>query len=287
MMKYIFLLFFFIGHLSVTGQKSKFTTSVNTSKILIGEPFELTLKAFVAGPGGTWPVMDSIPHFEVLSKKAVDSQQNNSTLILNQVITLTSWDSGRWIIPSYSFAGSGKTAPLLVTVGYTPFDTTADYNDIKDIMDAPKEERTQWYWYVVGAVLLLGLFLLLFPGRKTKKIVLPFVPDADVYKTSLARLDALAANPPSDARALYTELGQILRGYLHRRKGLQADAKISAELLAVVGQLGIGQTTYTSLAQTLQLSDLVLFAKWEPVASEKSAAVESVKQSIMEIEKTK
>ncbi len=285
-MKYFFLAISFILLQQVLAQKAKFTASVNKTKILIGEPFEMSLKAFVSGTVAQWPVIDSLPHFEVLSRTKIDSQLNNSTLILNQTITLTSWDSGRFAVPSFSVAGSGKTTPIFIAVGYTPFDTTQEYNDVKDILDAAKSPRRQWHWYLIGALLLVGLFILLFPGRKEKKQV-GFVPDANSYKTALAKLQALQNNPPFDAKVLFTEAIEIFRTYLSKRKGIESFSKTTGDLALQLQQLPLAPKTYASLTQTLSLSDLVKFAKWQPAPQEVQTSIETIKQSIIAIENLK
>lgn len=286
-MKYFFFAISFLILHTGYAQKSKFATSVDKNKILIGEPFQLTLKAFVSGAIAQWPVIDSIPHFEVLAKAKVDSQLNSGTLILNQVITLTSWDSGKRIIPSFSFEGATKTAPILINVAFAPFDTTQDYNDVKDIIDAAKPERQQWHWYLIGALLLLGLFILLFPGRKVKKEPTSFVPDANIYKASLAKLDALRNKTPEDTKVLYTELIYIFRAYLYKRKGIESGAKTTNDLAIQLKQLQLPKEIYTSLVQTLSVSDLVKFARWQPTPPENVTSIETIRQSIIVIENLK
>jgi hypothetical protein len=286
-MKYLFLVILFFGPYAGSTQKSKLSTTVDRKSILIGEPFQLTLKAFVSGNASQWPFIDSIPHFEVLTKAKIDSQRNNGTLVLNQVITLTSWDSGRWLIPSYTFEGSGKSKPLLINVAFSPFDTTQDYHDVRDIMEGSKGERPQWYWYLAGALLLALLFILLFPTRKTKTAAAPFKTDTDIYKQSLAKLDSLKNETSKEAKVLHTELIEIFRVYLYKRKDIQSASKTTEDLARQLLPLQLPKPLYASLVQTLSLSDLVKFAQWQPDNQENSTSIETIKQSIIAIEELK
>ena len=79
-------------------------SSVNKKEILIGEQFTLTIKADF--PKNTynfrWPILsDSMAHFEVTNSR-IDSfytDQNLSSIV--QTITFTSFDSGKWVLPSF------------------------------------------------------------------------------------------------------------------------------------------------------------------------------------------
>jgi hypothetical protein len=286
MMKYYLVFILIIATQAGFTQPSKFSASVDRNKILIGEPFELSLKAFVAGNSISWPVVDSIPHFEILTKQKLDSQVNNGTLILNQVITLTSWDSGRWAIPSFSIDGSVPSPPILMSVAYAPFDTAQEYHDVKDIMDAAPVARPQWHWYLIGALLLAVLFLLLFPRPKGKKEP-GFIPDPGIYKQSLAELDALQKGMPEDAGVLYTKLIGIFRTYLWKRKGLYSHAKTTDDLAAQLQQFPLSAAVQAALLQTLSLSDLAKFAKVVPGKPERLHSIETVRQSIIAIENLK
>ena len=79
-------------------------SSVNKKEILIGEQFTLTIK--VDFPKNIynfrWPILsDSMAHFEVTNSR-IDSlytEQNLSSIV--QTITFTSFDSGKWVLPSF------------------------------------------------------------------------------------------------------------------------------------------------------------------------------------------
>lgn len=285
-MKYFFLFILFWAAQAGFAQKSRFSTSVDRAKILIGEPFDLTLKAFVADGSVSWPLIDSVPHFEILSKQKLDSQVNNGTLVLNQVVTLTSWDSGKWLLPSFTLAGAPPSAPIAISVAYAPFDSAQDYHDVKDILDGTPADRPQWHWYLIGALLLAVLFILLFPRTKTKKEA-GFVPHPGIYKQSLADLDRLQKTPPEDPRVLYTTLIDIFRTYLWKRKGLYSAAKTTDDLAAQLAQYSFSPATYEALLGTLSLSDVVKFARQVPDAAERQRSIETLRQSIIAIENTK
>jgi hypothetical protein len=284
--------FFIIILFSIPGfsfsQKVELTSSIDKNVIFIGEQLQLTLKAIIPKDLTVeWPRVDSILHFEVISKSTPDSQLNANTLILTEVITLTSWDSGRWQLPSFSIAGSKKTKTITVDVTFSPFDPEQDYHDVKDILEVPKPARSTWHWYLIGAILLLLLFILLFPSRKVKKQTTEFVADETVFKQSLSRIEKLKKDPPADAKILYTELIEIFREYLFKRKGIQSHSKTSDDLSIQMGALNLELGTFKPLAQTLQLSDLVKFAQLKTASGENDTSIETIKQSIIAIENIK
>jgi hypothetical protein len=276
-----------LSSIAALAQKVVISAELNKDRIFIGEQIEWTFQGVINKTQNIpWTLPDSLPHFEVLDKSKIDSQVSGEDIILKQVLTLTSWDSGSWQLPPVSIAGSNKTKPIKVDVGYSPFDPSQDYHDVKDIMDVVKPFKENWYWYLVGAILLLLIFLLLFPKKK-KPTQVGFVPDAGIYKSSLARLEKLRKNIDTEPKAFYTELTSIFRDYLQKRKGIQSYSKTTDDLGLQLGKLQMEKTTYQSLLQTLRLSDLVKFARYHPPVSEQEQALEVIKQNIIAIESNK
>ncbi len=286
--QYYLVLFSLLSfHLSFS-QTTFFSAVTNKEKIVIGEPFELTLKATISKNTLHWIIIDTFPHFEILNKAKIDTQINKETYILEQKITLTSWDSGKWPIPSIVFSKTQKSKPIVIDVAFSPspFNTEQDYHDIKDILEVPKPQKDVWYWYLIGAILLLLLFFLLFPSKKKKKEDAAKKPDENIYKASLLRLDRLKTDNISDAKIYYTELIDIFRDYLHKRKGIQSFSKTTDDLAIQISNLQQVNNPQL-LFQTLRLSDLVKFARFQPSPSEQKESWEIIRQSIIEIENIK
>lgn len=279
---------FLLLSLSAFGQKVTVTASSDKEKIVIGEQIRLTLEATVPRQEVIdWPKIDTLPHFEILNASKLDSQLSGEELILKQTLTLTSWDSGRWQIPAFAIVGSNRTKPIVIDVGFSPFDRNQPYHDIKDIIDVDRPRVTYWYWYLIGAVLLIVFLLLLFPPKRKQPVVTTFVPDEGIYKLSLTRLDKLRATADGDPKVFHTELVDIFREYLLKRKGVQSYSKTTDDLGVQLGQLPMPKTVYTPLLQTLRLSDLVKFARFQPTVDENKTAVDIIKQSITTIEEIK
>ena len=171
-----------------------------------------------------------------------------------------------------------------IDVGFTPFDSAQDYHDVKDIMEVGKPKKATWYWYLVGAVLLLFVFLLLFPNKKKKVGSEVFISDLGIYKTSLYRLEQLQKNPDAEPKGFYTELVSIFRDYLHKRIGIQSYSKTTDDIGVQIGSLGLQDQTYRLLLQTLGMTDLVKYARYESLQSEKTEALQIIKENIVAIE---
>ena len=279
-------LFLFILLITVAGagfsQNLPVSATVDRQKILIGEQIQLYLKAVLkkGGPSG-WFMVDSFPHFEILQRSKIDSQSTSEGLFLQQTITLTSWDSGRWAIPPFAF-GHLKTRPLLVDVTYSPMDPNQPYHDIKDIIEVQKPVSSNWYWYLVGIAVLIALFLLFFPPKEEKTIAPSTIPVEDPYKTALARLAKL--NAGEESRYLFTELVNIFRDYLQKRKNIQSFSKTTDDLSLQLRQLSLPVEQYRQLVEALQLSDMVKFARFQPTARDKEDSIQVITKNITSIE---
>ena len=198
MKKLIFLSVLLITFIEGFAQSLPVSATVDKEKIFIGEQIQLYLKAVIkkAAPPD-WFVVDTFPHFEILQKSKIDSQQTSEGLLLQQTITLTSWDSGHWAIPSFALMNS-KTKPVAISVSFSPMDPNQPYHDIKDILEVQKPIASNWYWYLIGVAVLTALFLLFFPPKEKKEVDAKPAVVEDPYKTALARLEKM--NPAGEAK---------------------------------------------------------------------------------------
>jgi hypothetical protein len=153
-------------------------------------------------------------------------------------------------------------------------------------MEVEKPGRTTWYWYLIGLLLLVLLFLLFFP-RGAKKPKPDFVPDATIYQQSLKKLEALRGKSGDDAKAFHTELVAIFREYLRKRKGIQSYSKTTDDIAVQISSLQISNNIFQPMLQTLRLSDLAKFARANPASSENERSIDIIKQSINAIEEAR
>lgn len=277
-----------LSHMAMA-QPVQLSAVADKQKILIGEPLKLEVTAMAPRSVAVqWPAIDSIYHFEILHRSKIDTQLSGNDVAFKRVYTLTSWDSGRWQLPSFHTTASNKTKPLVVEVAYTPFDPKQDYHDIKDILDVKPPTRITWYWYVIGAALLLLLFWLIFPQRKRKETEEAPISTEGVYKEAMKRLEQLKKQQTSaEAKAYYTALIDIFRDYLYKRKNIQSFSKTTEDLAHQIKSLQLPSADYQALVPVLQLSDMVKFAKYQPQPDETKTAWETIRHSIVTIEQIK
>src|SRR5579859_5772234 len=106
--------------------------TIDKDSILIGQPIQLMLEATV--PDNipfAWPATDTLPHFEWLEKGKLDTTVRPGQPYYRQYFTITSFDSGNWVIPRLAFlAGTKKamTDSIHIYVRYSKFDRSKDFH---------------------------------------------------------------------------------------------------------------------------------------------------------------
>jgi len=265
----------------------KITAKVDRDKILIGEPVKLALEARISkNASAVFFKFDSFPHFEIMSASGVKESAEANDKILQQTFTITSWDSGTWQLP-FIVVNNAVSKRLIIEVTHTPFDVSKPYNDIKDIVEVRKEEESKWHWYLIGIAFLILLFLLFFPkGKKKPALIVQPVSNIDPYKEALIRLDQLNNVAIKESKLFFTQLVDILRDYLYKRKNIQSFSKTTGDLSVQISKLNLRDDLHHQLVLSLRMSDIVKFAKFQPSGEEQEASFEIIKKSISEIENT-
>jgi hypothetical protein len=257
--------------------------SFDRQRILLGEQMAVNVKAFV-DKGATldnFP-LDTLPHLEILDASKIDTTLIGETLQLSQTLTVTSWDSGRWSLPTVLTAGVPSKTVFLDVAYTSPWDPARPYHDIKGIIPVKNPGKTTWWWYVIGLAVLAALFLLFFPeGKKEKKEV---ELDRNAYRKAMQELEKLEKERGLDAKAYYTEMINVFRTYLKGAKGIQSFSKTTDDLSIQLQSQKMPQADYNHLVQTLRLSDMVKFAAYKPAENLDRDALNTIKQSITTIE---
>ena len=264
---------------------------------MIGEPIELKLEASMpSGNSGQWFPIDSITHFEFIEKGKIDTSGTADTRTYRQTLIITSFDSGRWALPSLAFTVGNReylTDSLPVSVAYSNFDPNQEYHDIKEIIEVENTATRYINWVLLAlAVLSLGA-IVWFMRRKT---TVPQVPVVKKAVSTLSPLDeALQAlemirqrgyDTPAGIKSFHTGLNDTLREYLFRKAAVATMEKTSGELMLQLQRFNLPATDFTRLAQVLRLNDAVKFAKFQPAAAENETSLEIIKNAVQQLEST-
>lgn len=258
------------------------------SRVLLGEPLWLTLEVKTLN-GAKAPAfkVDSIPHFEFIVKDSAKVLQKGDTTIYHQYYQLTSFDSGRWVIPQFTLRPFVKTSSILVDVVFTEnFDPKQPYHDVQEIKDVPYKINAgveRWWYLIAAALILLVLLIYRITQPKKARSETKVVAAGTAYRKAIQSLQDLKQHRP-DKKRFYAQLVEIFRTYILERTGISSLQQTTGDLVEKIKPLMADEARYSSLSQVLYLCDFVKFAKYDPDDNEATSAFEVVEDAIHYIE---
>lgn len=278
-----------------TAQSVSVKASIDSSYILIGQPIQLVLEANVPlGVNVDWFPLDSLPHFEFIDKGKIDTVTTQDGKAFRQLVTITSFDSGRWSIPQLPLRVDNRetlTDSLTVNVDYSAFDPKQDYHDIKDIIVVDNPYLKYINWFIAGIALIALVLTIYFLRKKVKK----YKPSPNTFSDSklsplqeaLEALQQLQKQPlqsGADVKNYYTVLNDIVRQFWWRKTNWAARKKTNEELVQQLSGTDLPQNEKLDFAQQLRMTDAVKFAKYIPSFEENNVAFETTKKGIQSLD---
>jgi len=285
-------------------QAPSIKTSVDKNNILIGEQFHY--KVSTSMPDNTYRLSwfnmpDTLGHFQVVRENKIDSSYLNGNLNFSQDITITSFDSGRQVIPPLvlnieTLQGDSSfnllTDSIPIQVSFSPMDSVRTFHDIKSIIEV-KKEWAWWWWAILVVALILLFFWIRFLIKFFKKKNAP-----DLFKSKLSPYDEamqslndlekeqlLQQNEPDGYRVktYHTRLTDIFKRYISRKTKTYKMHLTSDEMLMDLDEYNLGKEKLTAFANCLRMSNAVKFAKFIPANYESEKCLQEIKDTITEI----
>lgn len=279
------------------GAQPSLKSLLDRTEILIGDQFNLRLEARFSPEEYRirWPVIpDSLAHFEVVGRSKMDSVFDNHRLTgLTQTLTLTSFDSGTWVLPPFLLSlipEKADTSYTLFTdsvpirVSFSASDTSSQIRDIKPIRQVESFSST-WYW-VAGlliAAALVVLFIWWSRRRKKTPAGLPLLSKLSAYEEAIMELQTLETYDlaaPGSSRNVHQKLGDIVKRYLTRSQHSNFLNKTTGDLLILFRDQSMDADLLSKAAGNLRLADAVKFARYLPSVDETALAINETRQLI-------
>jgi len=291
--KHIIAVIFFLAFSFYAASQVNVRSNIDRDNILIGETLSLTVEAYMPiGANVKWFNADTIPHFEMLKKEALDTAQNIDVKKLSQHFVLTSFDSGQQYIPSFEIVVDNQsyfTDSVPINVSFAPFDPNEDYRDIKDIIEVENPSVDYLQWLIAGLAIICLVTLALIWRRKRSKPALKeeAVPALSPYEEAMKALALLALKQVNngEVKIYYSEMNDILRKYVSRKFSVATFERTNEELILELSGKGIPKDAFISLAQSLRMSDVVKFAKYRPSDEDNKNNLKIVTSSIEILDK--
>ncbi len=277
MKKYIFYILILISTISYA-QNAMVKIEIDTTNIRIGEQFNLKISV-----DETQNVI--IPKLQLKGLEIVDSTDTDT--IKNSLIRkyiLTGFDSGAFYIPQQQIFVKNQaylTDSLLINVATVAVDTTKVKKfPIKSIKSEPYtfDDFKIYLYLLLAALAIIGFWIYWFVIRKRKEEEEePTYRALPPYEEAIYRLNELDEKQlwqNNQVKEYYSELTEIVRGYIERELNVPALEKTTDEVLDMLKDFKdadvilTSQETIDKLKNLLREADLVKFAKSKPLAPE-------------------
>ncbi len=276
------------------------SASIDKNNILIGQ--QLNYRVETSMPDNTYrltwfSIPDSFGHFEVITKNKIDSSSSNGNLNFSQEIVLTSFDSGRQVIPPLTLIASALesdstfniyTDSIPVNVSYSPMDSIQPFHDIKMIIEVKKE----WPWWIwallgLGIILLIGwiIFLRRFLKKRktTSSLFTSKLSPFDEAMQSLSELEKEQLIQNNKVKEYHTKLTEIFKRYLSRKENTYKLHLTSDEILIELNDLNLPKEQIADFANCLRMGNAVKFAQYIPPVYENEKCLIQTKEMIIAI----
>lgn len=279
---YMVVFGFIFFSFKVNAQDITVKAKLDTTEFLIGDQVGLELEV-------KQPIKEfvGIPIFEQnvnQELEVLEQSENDTTLletghyIIKKRLLVTAFDSGYYALPPIPFlyySDTLRTDPILFHVKTVPVDTSQAIKDIKMPYGAPLSFTEVFPWAGGGVVLAIVIFILVYIIRKLRRkepIIRRIKPREPAHIIAFRDLERLKKDKlwqQNKIKEYYTDLTDVLRLYLWNRYSIRTLERTSEEIL---GSLEISDfnddEAYNTLKDIFQLSDLVKFAKFKPIADE-------------------
>ncbi|MBL0133312.1 MAG: hypothetical protein IPP79_04485 [Chitinophagaceae bacterium] len=262
---------------------------VDKDSILIGETLRISVEARLPmGETLTWKIPDSLAHFEWVEKGKPETTDAVDGKKIVQVLAVTSYDSGYWVIPPIKISVKGKsyaTDTVGVRVVYIPQNPTDDYRDIKPIVDVESIKKFDKKWIIlIGmTVLVIVAIIILLRRKKTTQQTTSIVSKLSPYEEAINTLEQLRKKLPDEAlqmKPFYTDLNDVLKKYLAGSRQWPSSQKTNEEMIHYLRSSGLSQESILPLFQTLRMADFVKFARYLPGKEDHLKNIEEIEKAI-------
>ena len=306
MKKYVLFLmatFALLGGLMA--QNVEVNGKVESTDVQVGKPFTLDLSLKV--PYG-WFVewndfaIDTLSEqLDIIKRGEVERTADaDSNVIVKQQLTLMTFDTGQVQVPpialkyARSFDDPNRlkayTDPIRLYSTTMTVDTTLAYKPIVEPIAAPVKFKEVFPW-ILGALVLVLLALCLWYWRKHRKprvdadgniVRGPVIPPYDKAVGDLENLRQQKLWQSGKVKEYFSTLTDIAREYIEGQFGVNAVEMTTDDILEEVKPLHFSQETYNKLKETMEVADLVKFAKYSTTNLESENAMNSMTEFVNE-----
>ena len=274
--------------ISFSSSAQKVSANINKDKIRLGEQFELRLMVEPTSNApltvGSWfQVPETFARFQVVGRKQIDTISIASTNSYQQIITLTSFDTGSNTLPEFSVFINGKmlkTQEKSVIVIPVDVSQLKDYNDIKDIIEPETQENNTFLWSMVIFIVILIASLFIYLKRMLfKRKHKSFLPIKRVsLDIALEQLNALEPMIQSQQYQLFsTELIVICKSFSDYQFQVTTYSKTTSEYISLLRGKISDKHLLQQYSHLLHWADQIKFAKSIPSTAECKNGLSDVK----------
>ena len=291
--------------LFVSAQNVEVSGKVDDTHVAVGKPFDLNLHLKV--PYGYYVEWNEFTgdalsdQIDILKRGQVNRTADaDSNIIIDQTLTLMTFDTGRVQLPSVALTYAKSfddpmrmqalTDPVDLFVTTITVDTTQSYRPIVEPITEPVSMKDVFPW-------LLGLLLLVLIGfgiwfflkhRKPKVdenghvVSGPVIPPYTKAIDDLENLRQQKLWQSGKMKEYFSSLTDIAREYIEGQFGVNAVEMTTDDILEEIKPLRFNEQIYGKLKDTMELADLVKFAKYSASSLENDVAMNNMTDFVNE-----
>lgn len=278
---------------------------VEDQNVQVGKPFTLDLSLKV--PYG-WFVewndfaQDGLSEqIDIIKRGNVERTADaDSNVIVKQQLTLMTFDTGQIQLPAVGLTYAPSfddpmrlqafTEPIDLYATTMVVDTLQPYKPIVEPIAVPITMKEVFPWLLVALLaVLLGLGIWLFVRRRKTRVdengnVVkgPVIPPYDKAVDDLKRLREEKMWQSGKVKEYFSSLTDIAREYIEGQFGVNAVEMTTDDILEEIRPLRFPKETYDKLKDTMEVADLVKFAKYSASTLESDTALSNMTDFVNE-----
>ena len=301
----LFVIFALLTATGLRAQNVEVEGKVNDKNVQVGKPFTLDLSLKV--PYG-WFVewndfsQDALSEqIDIIKRGNVErSADADSNVIVQQQLTLMTFDTGQIQLPAVGLTYAPSfddpmrlqafTEPIDLYATTMVVDTLQPYKPIVEPIAAPIRMKEVFPWILVALLaILFGLGIWLFVKRRKVKVDEdgnivrgPVIPPYTKAIGDLENLKQQKLWQSGKVKEYFSSLTDIAREYIEGQFGVNAVEMTTDDILEEIKPLRFPTEAYNKLKDTMELSDLVKFAKYSASNLESDIAMNNMTDFVNE-----